>query len=156
MADRSDNNIDHYGTHRFLGTRSTSSNLETYTLEVDFSDLGSGGSDTIPLTGFPTDVLTFGVGYFVPTSQFAGEADLAFAIGDTGDADGYCASTTLDAMPAGTLGRTAGAQQGVIWEADWAADGAAITFTATQLDDVTAGHGFVHVPYIQMRQCADA
>lgn len=154
MADRTDNDVLRYGDTTHTGASSDNLDVKVFTLEVDYADLG-GASTSIALTGFPTNAYTFGDAYFVPTVAFAGEADIAFQVGDTADQDGYCASTDLDGVAAGTISKTAGALFGLTYEADWAGDGAEVTFTATDAADLTAGHGFVHVPYVQIRQCAE-
>ncbi len=155
MTDRRDANEDRYGTTTHTGTSSVNLDVKVYTVAIDFSDLGSGASDTVALTDFPTNAYTLGDAYAYVETAFAGEGDLAFTVGDTADADGYCASTNLDSVAAGTRLRTVGAEFGLVFEADWETAGAAVTFTATELDDVTAGRLIVHVPYILTRQCAE-
>ena len=114
---------------------------------VEFSDLGSGASDSIALTGFPTNVFVVCESLEIVTA-FAGEADLAVSGGDTADADGRFASFNLNAVAAGWAGITPGAESGAPrWEADYATDGADLTFTATELDDVTAGKLIYRVYY---------
>lgn len=81
-------------------------------------------------------------------TAFAGEADLAVSGGDTADADGRFASFNLDAVAAGWAAITAGAEAASpAHEADYATDGADLTFTATELDDVTAGELNYYVYY---------
>lgn len=121
--------------------------IRAYELAVDFSDLGSGASDAIALAGFPGNVYVLGGG-FVPSTAFAGEADLAAIIGDTSNDDGIMVSQTVHGVAAGTFIVGDGAETGFHFEADWAGDGAAITFTATELDDVSSGAGVVRIFYV--------
>lgn len=110
---------------------------------VDYSDLtsgdGDGDSDEIACTDFPTGAWVVLDEVEIVTA-FAGEADLALTIGDTADADGRVASFNLNAVAAGRAGITAGVESGAFrYEADYATAGAKLTFSATDLGDVTAG-----------------
>jgi hypothetical protein len=112
-----------------------------------FSDLGSGASDAIDITGFPTNAIYLGTSVEIDTA-FAGEADLAMQIGFTGgDTDALVGSTNLNAVAAGWLAITAGVVHAGTFAADWVTDNLAILFTATELDDVTAGGLTVHIHY---------
>lgn len=117
-----------------------------YTLAIAFSDLGSGTASAHALTGFPTNVYVLAADVQIVTA-FAGEADLAVTIGDTGDADGKMGSVNLNAVAAGSILGAAGAEQGMLFEADFLTAGADATFSATELDDVTAGELLVRVYY---------
>lgn len=120
--------------------------FQTFTQNVAFGDLGSGASDTIALTGFPTDVVIVSVRVEIVTA-FGGEADLAMTLGDTVDADELIASFNLNAVAAGWAKIVAGAELLPHFEPDYATDGGAVTFTATELDDVTAGELNVYIDY---------
>jgi hypothetical protein len=122
--------------------------FQVYELTVDFSDLGSGASDAIACSGFPTNVFVCGQSLEIVTA-FAGEADLAVTGGDTADADGRFTSFNLDSVAAGHGAITVGAEgtSGPRWEADYATAGADLTFSATELDDVTAGKLIYRVYY---------
>lgn len=121
--------------------------VKAYELEVDFSDLGSGASDAIPLAGFPTRVFVLGAGFLINTA-FAGEADFSIIIGDTNDDNGLMTVTVVNGVAAGTFLAADGAETGFRFEADFAGAGADATFTATELDDVSAGNGTIRVFYI--------
>jgi len=121
-------------------------NLPVFTQTVLFSDLGSGASDTIAIAGLPTNILILGVAIEIDTA-FAGEADLAVAFGDTADPDELIAAFTLDSVAAGWAKVVAGVELLPHFEPDYVTDGAALTFTATELDDVTAGQMKIHVFY---------
>lgn len=140
MAKVSDSLYEIMGDLQYGGLR-----WSKFEMVVDFSDLGSGASDAIPLADFPTNVWTLGIGYVEVISAAAGEADLAFIIGDTNDDNGYCASVNLNAA----TGRlyAAGAELALRYEADFETAGGDITFSATELDDVTAGRWRVVIPY---------
>ena len=112
---------------------------------IGFAALGSGASDSILLgdgTGRPAGSFTFcGASAKAGTPDFAGEADLAVQLGfEGGDTDGFVASTNLNATGDGleitVLPGVIKAGQVVT-----AAQNATIAalFTATELDDVTAG-----------------
>jgi hypothetical protein len=128
--------------------------LQRFTLDVDFSDLGSGASDSIALTGFPTDVIIVARALEIVTA-FAGEADLACSGGDTGDADGQFASITIHALAAGWVDIVPGAESGARYEGDYATDGGDLTFSATELDDVTAGALKYHIFYFTPKLSTD-
>ena len=121
--------------------------FKVFKQNVKFSDLGSGASDSIALAGFPTDAVVLDQRLEIVTA-FAGEADLAVSAGDTADADGRFAAFNLNAVAAGWAAITAGAEAGSpVHEADWATAGADLTFTATELDDVSAGELNYYVYY---------
>jgi len=127
--------------------------LQRFTLDVDFSDLGSGASDTIAMTGFPTDVIVVAAGLEIVTA-FAGEADLACSAGDT-DVDGLFASITIHALAAGWVDILPGSEAYPRYEGDYLGDTAQMTFTATELDDVTAGALKLHVYYFTPKLSTD-
>ena len=121
--------------------------FKVFKQNVKFSDLGSGARDSIALAGFPTDAVVVDQRLEIVT-PFAGEADLAVSGGDTADADGRFTAFNLNAVAAGWAGITAGAEAAApSHEADWATAGADLTFTATELDDVTAGELNYYVYY---------
>ena len=121
--------------------------FKVFKQNVKFSDLGSGASDSIALAGFPADAVIVDQRLEIVTA-FAGEADLAVSGGDTADADGRFTSFNLNAVAAGWGAITAGAEAASpAHEADWATAGADLTFTATELDDVTAGELNYYVYY---------
>ena len=121
--------------------------VQRYTLDVDFSDLGSGASDAIACASFPTDVIIIGTALEIVTA-FAGEADLAIIGGDTNDPNGRFEVVTIHALAAGWVDIGAGAEAGARYEGDYSTDGADLTFTATELDDVTAGALKYYIYYI--------
>ena len=127
--------------------------LQRYTLNVGFADLGSGASDTIAMTGFPTDVIIVSRALEIVTA-FAGEADLACSAGDT-DVDGQFASITIHALAAGWVDIIPGAESGARFEGDYLGDTAQMTFTATELDDVTAGELNYYVYYFSPKLSTD-
>ena len=114
-----------------------------------FSELGSGTSDSIPIAGFPTNVILIGVAAKA-SPQFTGEADLAFQVGfEGGDVDALIASTALHQTGVGTpIAVVQGVVKGGAFYANASASGLAVLFTATQLDDVTAGSLTVRFFYI--------
>lgn len=128
--------------------------LQRFKLNVSFSDLGSGTSHSEALTGFPTDVIIVARALEIVTA-FAGEADLAVSGGDTGDADGQFTSITIDSLAAGWVDIIPGAEAAPRYEGDWATDGADLTFTATELDDVTAGELNYYVYYFTPKLSTD-
>ncbi len=114
---------------------------------VNFDDLSAGASDTAALTGFPLNafVASRSLEVVIP---FAGEADVAVSGGDTGDPDGQFTSFNLNAVAAGFGAITPGVEDGPpTFEADWETDGAQLTFTATELGDLTAGQLIYRVYY---------
>jgi hypothetical protein len=121
--------------------------VQVYELTVLFSDLGSGASDPFPLEGFPTRVFILGAGILINTA-FAGEADFSAIIGDTNDDNGLMTVLVLNGVAAGTFLAADGAETGFRFEADYAGAGADVTFTATELDDVSAGSCTIRVFYI--------
>lgn len=130
----------------FTGDVSTNGlRWHNFTFEVDFSDLGSGGSDLIAFDTWPTGVYTDGICWVEPVTAGSGEADLAVVVGDTADPNGCLESVSLNALSANTGGL--GALHGLHYEADWATAGLGATFTATELDDVTAGRWRFHMRY---------
>lgn len=121
--------------------------VQVYELTVLFSELGSGASDPFPLEGFPTNVYVLGAGILVNIAG-AGEADFSAIIGDTNDDNGLMTVTVLNGIAAGTFLAANGAETGFHFEADYAGAGADVTFTATELNDVSAGSWTVRVFYI--------
>lgn len=121
--------------------------IQSFTQTILFSALGTGVTDNIPITGFPTDVFVLGAYLEVDTAA-AGEPDVAATIGDTVDPDGLMGSVNLDVVAANTILGAAAALQGFAWEPDQSTAGLGVTFTATQLDDVTAGAWTAHVLYL--------
>jgi hypothetical protein len=121
--------------------------IRTYELTILFSELGSGASDAFPLEGFPTNVYVLGGGILINTA-FAGEADFSAIIGDTNDDNGLMTVTVLNGVAAGTFLAANGAETGFRFEADFAGAGGDVTFTATELNDVSAGSCTIRVFYI--------
>lgn len=112
---------------------------------IGFGDLGSGASDSILLgdgTGRPSGSFLFmGASAVAGTPDFAGEADLAVQLGfEGGDTDHFVASTNLNATGDGAeiTVLTGAGKAGLYVTAAQNATIAAL-FTATELDDVTAG-----------------
>lgn len=119
-----------------------------------FSDLGSGASDSILLGGSlepAEDIIFCGISARAGTPDFAGEADLAFQVGfEGGDTDALVASTNLNATGDGaTIAVVSGVVKAgaLITTAQMAT--LAVLFTATELDDVTAGSLVVKLYYMQ-------
>ena len=116
---------------------------------VSFSDLGSGASDSIVIADddLPTKIVFYGATAKTGATDFAGEADLAFEVGhEGGDTDAYIASTNLNATgDADDIVVIAGAVKGGAYVDDTST--LAIRFTATELDDVTAGSLTVKIQY---------
>lgn len=123
--------------------------LQDFTFDIDFSDLGSGASSAEALTGFPTNVITLGLAWVEVLTPAAGEADLAVIVGDTNDDNGYMTATNLHEVSGDLM--APGTELALRFESDWLGGGADATFTATELDDVTAGAWRIHVPYITLR-----
>lgn len=121
--------------------------VESFTQTVLFSDLGAGASDTIALTGLATNILLLGAAIEINTA-FAGEADVAVSVGDTGDPDELITAFTLDSVAAGFVQGLSGAAQLGKFETDYVTAGGTFTFTATELNDVTAGSLTLHIFYI--------
>lgn len=119
-----------------------------YTADIAFGALGSGASSVEALAGFPLGVWVFATELEILTA-FTGEADLAVIVGDTGDPNGLCESVSLDAVAAGTFLGISGAETMRRIEGDLSTDGLAATFTATELDDVSAGSLRVHIKYLR-------
>lgn len=114
--------------------------IRTFDATILFSELGSGASDSIAIADFPTNVILIGVAARAGT-QFTGEADLAFQVGfEGGDTDALVASTALHQTGNGTpIEVVQGVVKGGAFYADASGDGLAVLFTATELDDVSAG-----------------
>lgn len=125
---------------------------------VLFSDLGSGASDTISLKDqagatsatFPTNALILSAIRIVNT-EFAGEADLADSLGDAGGADDDLESATLHGVAAGA--GTVSAPGSFLPRFEPAYVPVA-TFTATELDDVSAGSITYRYIYVQLSALA--
>lgn len=119
---------------------------------VAFGDLGSGASDSIVIadSDLPTKIIFQGASAKTGATDFAGEADLAFTVGhEGGDTDAYIASTNLDATgDADEIVVVPGAVKGGAYVDDTST--IAILFTATELDDVTAGSLTVKIYYMDV------
>jgi hypothetical protein len=137
------------GTLDLTGSTDTVGGLriQSHTQVIDFSELGSGATDNIPITGFPPGVFVLAA-YLEVDDPAVGEPDVAAIIGDTVDPDGLMGPVNLDTVAANTLLGAGGVFQGFAWEADQSTDGLSVTFTATELDDVTAGAWTAHVLYL--------
>ena len=135
MADRSDNDIIHYGDHTFAAGSSLDlsaiGGVAHYTRRITFANLGSGASYLAPATGFPLRTRILDAWLEVDTAA-AGEADLAATIGVTADPDGYKTTQNLNAVAAGTLQATNAALAMGLYYADAATSGLGVTFTATE------------------------
>lgn len=114
-----------------------------------FSDLGSGATDSIAIANFPTDVILLGV-VAKADPQFTGGADLVFEIGfEGGDTNALVESTALHETGVGTpISVVHGVVKGGAFYADASTAGLAVLFTATELDDVTAGELTVRFYYL--------
>jgi hypothetical protein len=110
---------------------------ETWSSSVTFAALGSGASDAIAITGFPVNATLLGWNLVI-TTAWAGEADLAVELGHTADPDGLFTSFNLNAVAAGLAATVSGALFPRPW-ADLSTSGLGWTFSATELDDVSAG-----------------
>lgn len=122
--------------------------IQVYTKTLDYSSM-SGASTAKALDGFPTNVLRGPAAVQIVT-PFAGEADVAMICGDTGDDNGLVEATNLNAVAAGWLAHVPGAEAGFQFEADFSTAGADVTFTATELGDLTDGELVIHIPYIAL------
>lgn len=123
--------------------------IHSYTATVLFSDLGSGASDSIALPSFPTGVQVVGIQAYCPT-EFTGEADLTFIVGDTANDDELIEATALHETGDNIkIAHAAGTYTFMTYEADYTTAGLAIGFAATELDDVTAGELRVKIHYIE-------
>jgi hypothetical protein len=102
--------------------------------------LGSGASDSIAIPDFPTNVIYMGVAARA-NPQFTGEADLSFEVGfEGGDVDALIDTTALHETGNGTtIAVVTGVMKAGQFYADASADGLAALFSATELDDVSAG-----------------
>lgn len=123
--------------------------VSVYKQTVTTASTGSGASTAVAFSGFPTNVLILGAALEINTA-FAGEADVAVTVGDTADADELIASFNLDSVAAGWAGVTAGAAVLPHFEADYGTAGGDLTFTATELGDLTAGSLTLHVFYVDL------
>ena len=117
-----------------------------YQASVTYEDAATGASTAVALANFPLGVVVL-CGWIEITEVFAGEADAAVTVGDTADADYLIASLTLDGDAVTKMTGTAGSGALPSPEADWATDGLDITFSATELGDLTAGALTVHILY---------
>lgn len=118
-----------------------------YKASVTYEDAGSGASTVVALAGFPLGVIPLACWVEI-TEVFADEADTAITVGDTGGGDYLVGSTTIgDAAVTKVLATAAGSGWMTKPEEDWATDGLAITFSATELGDLTAGALTVHILY---------
>lgn len=122
--------------------------VEEVTQAIAFGDLGSGASDDIAITGVPDGVFVLGA-YLEVDDEAAGESDLAAQMGYTADPDGLMTSQGLDAVTAGTVLAGDGALTGFAYVADATSAGLGVRFTATELDDVTAGAWTAHVLFVR-------
>lgn len=114
-----------------------------------FSELGGGATDSILIPGAPTNIILLGVAARA-NPQFTGEADLSFEVGfEGGDVDALIDTTALHQTGAGT---PIAVVQGVVkagqFYADISGSGFAVLFTATELDDVSAGSLTLRLLYL--------
>lgn len=117
-----------------------------YKARLTWEDAGSGASTAVALSGFPTGVVVL-TGWLEIVTPFAGEADAAITVGDTADSDYLISSFNLNAVAATKMTGVAGSGVLPSPEADWATAALAATFSATELDDLTAGELVVHILY---------
>lgn len=121
--------------------------IRSYTRDITLTGR-SGASDSVALDDFPAGVYRL-YARAEPLVAAAGEADVAIAIGDTGDPDGMMTATQLDGVASGTILPGDGVETGLGYEADWASDGLDATLTATELGDLTAGQVRVRIVYAE-------
>lgn len=122
--------------------------LAYHDIVVLFSDLGSGASGAIAVADFPTNVIYLGAAAQAGP-QFTGEADLEFALGFTGGAtDALIEATALHETGVTPIAIVQGTTPGGTFFADASGDGLAVLFTATELDDVSAGSLTIRVLYV--------
>lgn len=117
---------------------------------IDFDDLGSGASDTVAFDAAIDDAIILTAWIEVNTAA-AGEDDLAVIIGESGgDTNGLIEVFTLHGIAAGiadTSGTARGAQN-LTYQDSYTP---LVTFTATELDHVSAGNWTFCVAYIQLQ-----
>jgi hypothetical protein len=119
--------------------------IQDWTATSDYTDAGTGASTTHDISsGFPTNAIILGAALEIDT-PFAGEADAAVALGDAGATGGLWGAFTLNAVAAGWAAVTSGAE--AIWHIE-AAYVPILTYTATELGDLTAGALTAHIYYI--------
>jgi hypothetical protein len=141
--------VDTDGVWVFIHPRVTDARgtIKTWTATSDWEDAGTGTSTTHDISsGFPTNVMVLGAALEIDTA-FAGEADAAVILGDTNDTNGLIEAFTLDSIAAGWATIVWGAESVPHFEAAYAP---ILTYTATELDDLTAGALTVHIRYIEM------
>jgi hypothetical protein len=110
-------------------------------LTVGFAELGSGASDTFPMTAIVDAWITSA--QVTINTAFAGEPNNSLTIGDAGDPNGISLVTVIDGVVAGTMTLAAGLEAGQ-FNATFTP---LLTFTATELDDVTDGNLTVRIHY---------
>ncbi len=114
-----------------------------------FSELGGGASDSILIPDFPTNVILLGVAAKAGP-QFTGEADLSFEVGfEGGDVDALIDTTALHQTGVDTpIAVVQGVVKAGTFYADASDAGLAVLFSATELNDVSAGSLLVRFFYI--------
>lgn len=123
-------------------------NIAYHDATILFSDLGSGASDSIAIAGFPTNVIFLGAAAKADP-QFTGEADLSFEVGfEGGDIDALIDTTALHETGTTPIAVVQGVVKAGAFFADASADGLAVLFSATELDDVSAGSLTVRFFYL--------
>jgi hypothetical protein len=116
---------------------------------ITFDQLGGGATDSILIAGAPTNIILLGVAARA-NPQFTGEADLSFEVGfEGGDVDALIDTTALHQTGAGT---PIAVVQGVVkagqFYANISGSGLAVLFTATELNDVSAGSLTIRLLYL--------
>lgn len=120
----------------------------SYSITVDESEL-DGASQAIACTSFPLNVMPYAVSVKI-NELFAGQTDAAMTVGDTADGDYLVTSLDLDAIAAvGLADITIGSGALPCYEADWDGDGLDLTFSATDLGNLTTGNVTVTI-YFQV------
>lgn len=120
--------------------------VQKFTFTRAFTGL-TGASQSVSITGFPANSAILGVALHIDTT-WAGEADVAVAIGRTVDPDGYATAFNLNGVATGFAGITTGALRGFDWQANATSGGLALLFTATALADLTQGQVTVHIFFV--------
>lgn len=110
-------------------------------ITVDFSDLGSGGTDTIAGVA----ILDAWVDSQQTTinTQFTGEANFSMLIGDAADPNGIALVTVIDVVATGPMTLARGLEAGQFNDSFTPL----LSFTATELDDVVAGNMTIRFHY---------
>jgi len=125
--------------------------IQELTFAIDFSDLGSGATDAISITGFPANAIPIAAAVEVDTAFTVGGGDttgLTLQIGDAGDPDGKLAALDLVGVAAGWTAHAPGVEH-PSFEKAWSPE-ALFTATggSTELDHVDAGALTVHIWYV--------